>query len=157
VSTLPALTVTMRIVVSARAATNAQSSALDAFIPFSVEVRRRLNARAVPPRSAFQLNGLREWAMSGYCGVCSLDCGICSEAGRPRYWRSVTWRFGTGRSQQPECPEAQRAAHRKHEDVSGVEVSPVDHLEEVGGCDEAEQATGRDEIRLHRVGRPISQ
>ena len=39
VSTLPALTVTMRIVVSARAATNAQSSVLDACIPLSVEVR----------------------------------------------------------------------------------------------------------------------
>ena len=32
-----------------------------------------------------------------------------------------------------------------------MEVPPVDHLEEVSGCDEAKQGAGRSEIRLHGV------
>src|SRR5882724_6604947 len=88
------------------------------------------------------------------CGVCSLSCGICSEEGRPTYWRSVTWRVPAGRSQQPPRPETQAAAHGKDGEVHGMEVPPVDHLEEVGGRDETEQGARRNEIRLHRPGRP---
>src|SRR5438094_64182 len=88
------------------------------------------------------------------CGVCSLSCGICSEEGRPTYWRSVTWRVPAGRSQQPPRPETQAAAHGKDEEVHGQEAPPVDDLPQVGGGDEAEQGAGRNEITLHGVGRP---
>src|SRR5438552_18301439 len=88
------------------------------------------------------------------CGVCSLSCGICSEEGRPTYWRSVTWRVPAGRSQQPPRPETQAAAHGKDEELHGQEAPPVDDLPQVGGGDEAEQGAGRNEITLHGVGRP---
>src|SRR5207249_5583207 len=138
-----------------RAAANA--NALDACIPFSVEVRRLLTHTPFRRGARFSSTGCASGRCRDTAESAVPAAGSSVQGVRPSYWRSVTWRFGTGRSQQPECPETQRAAHRKYEEVHGMEVPPVDHLEEVGGCDEAEQGARRNEIRLHGVGRPISQ